>query len=184
MALQIPAESLRRLSESLSPPSAEELAARTALLATESTLELLVLLLIVAALVPFVEEAFFRGAIFGLLRHNHSAASAATVVGVCFVVSHPDYAEWLPLALVAAALSHLRMMGGSLAPCFALHAAFNASTVTAHASGLATPEHPLPIAWPLIVAGWTASAALLAAIHWLGHRSALAEKARAEDSRP
>jgi membrane protease YdiL (CAAX protease family) len=183
IALQIPAESMRRLSERLSPPSAEELAARAALLATDSTQELVVLLLIVAALVPFIEEAFFRGALFGLLRNDHSAVGAATVVGLCFMVSHPDYAEWLPLALVAAALSYLRMMGGSLSPCFALHAAFNATTVATHASGLSTLEQPLPIPWPLMVSGWTASAVLLGAIHWVGHRSASAERARAEDTR-
>jgi len=138
-------------------------------------------MLTAAGLVPLVEELFFRGALFSLLRREHSALGAAIVSSVCFVASHVDIKEWLALSVVAVALAQLRATSGSLLPCVALHVAFNAVTVAAHVSGVSTPWQPMRLGLPLIIVGWAATAALVLAVQRVASRSPEAAAARAED---
>jgi hypothetical protein len=180
LAIHIPAESLRRVAELVAPLTDEELATRAALLSADTTWRLVLLMLVAACLVPLVEELFFRGAVFGLLRKQHGALGAAIVSTVCFVISHPDVGEWLPLALVGAALGQLRVASGALLPCIALHVGFNALTVIAHVTGVSTSWQPMELGVPLILVGWLGTAALVYAVQHVASRPE-AEQARAQD---
>jgi membrane protease YdiL (CAAX protease family) len=181
LAIQLPAESLRQLVEAFRPTSEQDLAIRAALLSSDSQLHTALLMLIAACLVPFVEELFFRGAVFGLLRRGHSPLAAAIVSSVCFVAAHLDFREWLPLSVVAVALGQLRATSGSLLPCLALHVGFNAVTVAAHVSGVSTPWQPMRLGVPLILAGWAATAGLVVAVQRVAAQSREAAAARDED---
>jgi membrane protease YdiL (CAAX protease family) len=182
LALQIPAESLRQLVETVWPPSEPELVARAALFSVDSAARVAVIMLVAACLVPLVEEVFFRGVLFSALRRFHGGLTTAIVVAVCFVVSHADTSNWLPLALVAFVLSHLRLVSGSLLPCLALHVGFNAVTVASVLTGISSVTSPLDLAWWMVGLGWIVTIGLVVAVQSLGGRSPEARDAREQDA--
>ena len=87
------------------------------------------LLVAVAGVVPFAEEAFFRGPLFTRLLQSTGAFVAILVSSVCFTLSHGEARSFPALFLVALLLGWLRFQTQSLWPCFLLHAAFNATTL-------------------------------------------------------
>lgn len=122
---QAPADALRRWVDEWVMKSGG--AESGILLEANSPLESLALFMVLAALVPFAEEAFFRGAVFGALRRSRvSSGGAAFITGLGFTLAHANLQLFLPLAMVAAILSFLRAATGSLYPSLAAHAAFNA----------------------------------------------------------
>ena len=181
LALQVPAESLRQAVEHFFPPTAEELAARAALLSAESPTRVVVILLVSACLVPVLEEVFFRGALFSTLLRHHGGGAVAVMVAVFFVIGHPQATSWLPLAVVAAVLSHIRLQSGSLLPCLALHVAFNSVTVASVLLGVSTVTSPLRLAWWVIAIGWVVTLGLVYAVQSMGAASPDARLARVED---
>jgi hypothetical protein len=88
---------------------------------------------------------------------------------------------WLPLALVAAVLSLLRLVSGSVFPGFALHLAFNAATLTLVLQKLAPVDQRLNLSWQVAALGWLASAVLVVAGVRLARHSDDGERGRAED---
>lgn len=182
LALLLPTESLRQLSERFMPETDKELAERAALLAADSVPRAVVLIIGVACVVPLVEELFHRGALFGGLRRATSVSTAALVSSVCFLISHWNWKAWLQLLVVALVLGYLRAATGSLFACIALHVAFNGATVAAHLSGVASVTRPLVLPWPVLVGGWVVTALLLFLVQYVARRSPEAEAARAEDA--
>ena len=177
LSLQIPTTSLLVLAERVFPTPPEVFAERLAQLEPSSKLHALALFSMVALAVPLVEELFFRGALLGALLADRarSVFAACAVVAVCFVVSHLDPHFWFPLLLVAAALSHLRYLSGSLWPGFALHASFNGTTLLAVFSGKA-PQTPAPeMSLMVVLSGWVISGGLW----WLAQRLAQSREVRA-----
>jgi membrane protease YdiL (CAAX protease family) len=146
-ALQVPASLLSDLVEHFFPTPAAELAARLARITPHSTLHGVAIFLVVAGLGPLVEELFFRGALFGALRRSHGALITILVVSLCFVLGHLDLRLFFPLLIAAWALGEVREQSGSLWPGLALHAAFNASTLSFVFAGAAPsgkpPDFPL-----------------------------------------
>jgi membrane protease YdiL (CAAX protease family) len=180
--LQAPVDLLQALSELIfSGFSPEEQAERARLFQIQGTLHAVMLFLSIALLVPLVEELMFRGALFAALCRDTLAIVAGFVTGMCFLISHTDYRLWPALALVAFVLSYLRVLAGSLWPCVALHAAFNATTLLSSMTGWASAEERLSLGWVLALLGSLLSAALLFGFRWIARRSPLAIRGRGVD---
>jgi membrane protease YdiL (CAAX protease family) len=182
LALLLPTESLRQLTERFMPETEKELAHRAALLAADDVPRAVVLIVSVTCVVPLVEELFYRGALFGGLRRATSASVAALVTALCFVVGHLNPKVWPELLVVALVLGYLRAASGSLFACIALHVAFNGATVAAHLSGVVSVTRPLVLPWPVLFGGWVVTAGLLFLVQYLARRSPEAEAARTEDA--
>jgi membrane protease YdiL (CAAX protease family) len=182
LASHFPAESIDILVERGLPGAAEDLAAEATLLSASSPLRLIVVLLIIACVGPLVEELFFRGALFGALRHTHGALGAAAVSGICFVVGHLNYRKWPALGVVALVMTHLRAASGSLLPSLAMHVAFNAVTVLAFFSGQISLGHPPTLDVVPAVAGALVTGGLMLAVQFVAMRAEDARRGRAEDA--
>jgi membrane protease YdiL (CAAX protease family) len=72
-------------------------------------------------LAPLGEEVFFRGWIWGAVRHQGSAAAAVVVSAFAFAAYHMDPAHALALLPLALWLSWLRWATGSIVPCILAH---------------------------------------------------------------
>jgi membrane protease YdiL (CAAX protease family) len=124
----------------------------------ESTLLLVLGLVIVTVLAPVAEEVLFRGYMFTALRNWRGLWPAAIVSGATFGVIHAGSSppEFLvPLAVLGIGLCLLYAWTRSLYPCIALHAVNNAVAFSV------AQEWTWQV--PLTVAGATAAALLLAA---------------------
>lgn len=104
---------------------------------THSTAALVGAAVFVCAVAPICEELFFRGFVFGALRHLHMRVAgrdlgvwvAAIVTGVLFGAVHLSSAPiqyLIPLGFLGFVLCIVRWQTGSLYPCIALHSANNA----------------------------------------------------------
>lgn len=128
----------------------------------------------VCVLAPLAEELFFRGALYARLAlPTRSPIRVGLTIACCFTVSHADPRIWPALLLVAFSLGLVRAASQSLAPCFLLHAAFNATTLILVWTE-PNPEQQSSPAWPLVFAS-----SLLA----LGLLGRVAIAARAEAAR-
>jgi hypothetical protein len=90
-----------------------------------SRFELLALLVLVAGLVPFAEELFFRGMVYPLLRYQLGVALAVVLSAALFAAFHVVPLLMPALFFVGLVLGALRAWSGSLVPCIALHAMQN-----------------------------------------------------------
>lgn len=127
--LHLPAGYLSELVERRFPTPPVALKAQLQSLTPSSLLAAVLMLLAVAVLVPFVEELFFRGALFTPLLRSGPALVAVWTTSVAFALAHAEPRNWAPLFLVALVLGELRRLGGSIWSGVALHAAFNAATL-------------------------------------------------------
>ena len=80
------------------------------------------------AVLPFCEEVFFRGGLYGGLRRVLSAPLAAALSAVAFGLVH-DPTYMLPTAVLGAALALLYERTGSLAAPVCFHALHNGVTL-------------------------------------------------------
>lgn len=112
---------------------------------------------------PLIEEALFRGALFGTLRRRHEAVTVVIVTTVLFAFVHLQPQVYLPVGIVGASLAFLRVASGSMWPGVVMHACFNGLTFAFMAAGLtegAAAEEPMPTSW--VVGGTVVTAGLLA----------------------
>jgi hypothetical protein len=179
LSLKIPAESLTAFSERFLPTPEAQLLSRAALYRTEDLGDVASLLIILCLVAPLVEELFFRGALYGRLAKG-SMSMAGVVSGLLFVIIHPDVRHWPALLVVAAVLSYLRVIGGSLLPCLGLHVAFNAVGLFALVTGAASPTRNLDVSPAWLGASWLAAGLLLMLLVRLADNRA-AVRARSED---
>lgn len=179
---QIPADTLRRLVETVAPLSERQALERALRLSAEGPLQATALVLVVACLVPLAEEIFFRGALFGALtRSGRRAGGAALMTSLTFTLSHADPRLWLPIGAVAGMVGYLRWATGSLLPCVALHVGFNTVTVLGAVAGAVPADEGvhLPPGWT--VGGWLITMALLTTVGWLAKGDEHAVRGRRED---
>lgn len=103
---------------------------------TEGPLAFVVLLIAAGVVAPVVEEIFFRGFLFGLLRRRHPLWQAYLLSAVLFTVLHNDPSRMnLPqmaglsigICLLALMLAWLYQRTGSLYPGMVAHAVNNAT---------------------------------------------------------
>ncbi len=103
---------------------------------SKSTAALAGAALFVCVIAPIAEELFFRGFIFGALRHwritvagrDLSTWFAAVVTGILFGLAHTGSASsqyLIPLGFLGFVLCLVRWRTGSLYPCMALHSVNN-----------------------------------------------------------
>ena len=83
-------------------------------------------------LAPVVEELFFRGFIYGTLRTSLARWESIAFTSTMFVAAHwllSHYPGWalVPIGLFSVASCLVYERTGSIWPCIALHAAYNAS---------------------------------------------------------
>jgi membrane protease YdiL (CAAX protease family) len=175
-ALQIPASLLSDLVEHFFPTPAAELAARLARITPHSTAHGIAIFLVVAGPGPCVEEFFFRGALFGALRRSHGALSTISVVSLCFVLGHLDLRLFFPLLIAAWALGEVRERSGSIWPGLALHAAFNASTLSFVFAGAAPNGKPPDFPLFAAISGCALTVLLLGLVRRLSPRRAEASR--------
>lgn len=182
IALHYPAESIDALVQRVLPTPPEELAARAALLRPGTPLGLVVVVLVVACVAPFVEELFFRGALFGGLRRSNPLFGTSAVTAACFVVGHLDYRMWPALTVVAIAITYLRAASGSLFPSIAAHVTFNAMSVFAVTVGASDIGAPTKIPLLPTLCGWALTALGMFAVRYVAFRAPEARRGRAEDA--
>ena len=127
--LHLPSGYLSELVERRFPMPPSAMQAQLQALTPGSPLMAVLMLLAVAVLVPFVEELFFRGALFTPLLRSGPAFLAVWTTSLAFALAHAEPRNWPPLFLVALVLGELRRLGGSIWSGVALHAAFNAATL-------------------------------------------------------
>ncbi len=132
--LHLPAGYVSELVERRFPTPPEALKAQLHALTPSSALMGAAMLICVAGVVPYIEELFFRGALFSPLlessaRGKSSPGVAVWTTSIGFALAHQEPRNWPPLLLVALVLGELRRRGGSIWPGVALHAAFNAATL-------------------------------------------------------
>lgn len=181
LALHAPAESVQRLVELVTPTPSELLALRAELFRADTPLRTAAIVLVAGCAVPLVEELFFRGALFSGLAREHSARAASIVTALCFALGRPDPRAWPALLLVGASLSYVRLVGGSVLPCIALHVGFNGAEIAAAFSGAAPAGASTGMAWPALLIGWACSLGLLVAIQYAASRSDEVQRAREQD---
>jgi membrane protease YdiL (CAAX protease family) len=139
--VQVPAERISGWIDLLAPLSMEDQAARAELFIADTKLQAVGLVLVLCLLIPFAEEAFFRGAVYGALRREKTSQwLASLVVGFGFMIGHMNVRLLLPIGLVALVLGILRAASGSLYPAIFAHMAFNAVTVVSHLMGFNFPR--------------------------------------------
>jgi uncharacterized protein len=107
---------------------------------TKSTVALAGVAVFVCVIAPIVEEFFFRGFIFGVLRRmrivvagrNLGTWVAALITGILFGLAHTGSAlsqDLIPLGFLGFVLCLLRWRTRSLYPCMALHSLNNALAI-------------------------------------------------------
>jgi membrane protease YdiL (CAAX protease family) len=129
LVLQLPSGYLSSLVERRFPTPPAQLQAQLHALTPSSTPMAVLMLLSVVVIVPFAEELFFRGALFGALARHNPGFVATWTTSIAFALAHQEPRNWGPLLLVALVLGELRRRGGSIWSGVALHAAFNAATL-------------------------------------------------------
>lgn len=127
--LHLPTGYLSELVERRFPMPPSALRAQLQALTPSSVAAAVLMLLAVAVVVPFVEELFFRGALFTPLLRSGPALVAVWTTSLAFALAHAEPRHWPPLFVVALVLGELRRLGGSIWSGVALHAAFNAATL-------------------------------------------------------
>jgi uncharacterized protein len=101
-----------------------------------SSLDLLLLLVLIAGVAPFVEELFFRGMLYPLLRRRMGAPATIVLNAALFALIHV-YPLLLPgLFVVGLFLAYLRERSGSIWPSVLLHAMQNGLALLAISSVL------------------------------------------------
>jgi membrane protease YdiL (CAAX protease family) len=93
--------------------------------------EILALLLLVAGIVPVVEELFFRGLIYPLMRQRMPAFFAVVLNALLFAVVHFIPILIPGLFVVGLCLAYIRERSGSIWPCVLFHALQNALAILA-----------------------------------------------------
>jgi membrane protease YdiL (CAAX protease family) len=161
------------------PPPQEEVTEIAELFAAPALYQKVALVVAAGALGPFVEELFFRGALFGALSRRYGRALALAGVTLLFAVAHRDARGFLPDLLGGAIMGLVRVWSGSLWPAVLVHGAFN--TTSATYGVLRGPEGDL-FTRPQAMAATAAAALLLVGYRAFARRSARGVDARARDA--
>jgi membrane protease YdiL (CAAX protease family) len=80
-------------------------------------------------IVPFAEEALFRGLLLPLLVRRMGAAAGLALTAIGFASLHADAGTFVPLALLSVALSLAYVRTGTLWVPVAMHALFNGANL-------------------------------------------------------
>jgi hypothetical protein len=104
--------------------------------AVESKSLLAAMLFVACVLAPINEELLFRGAIFRFCRQRFGREPALIVSGVLFGALHGNWAGFVPLGLLGAALALAYERTGDIRVSMIAHGLFNLNTLLVVLSGL------------------------------------------------
>jgi membrane protease YdiL (CAAX protease family) len=90
---------------------------------------LLVLTGLVTLLGPVMEELFFRGFAYPVVRKRIGAKSAIIVVSLVFSMLHLNIVSFFPILALGILLAYLYEKTGSIVPCIAVHVVHNTAVV-------------------------------------------------------
>ena len=116
------------LSPLIDTESVEEVA-RDLVDSASGGLDRVLLVLMVVAIAPVVEELAFRGFIVGGIGRRFRVLPTVLISGALFALVHLQPVTWPGLAVFGFVLALLRLRFDSLVPAIAAHVAFNAVTV-------------------------------------------------------
>ena len=99
---------------------------------------LIALLVLAGTIVPFAEELFFRGFLYGWLRPRRGVVTATVISALCFSLLHGIY--WLipALILLGVVLAIVYQRSGSILAAAVTHGTFNTITIILLYVALAT----------------------------------------------
>ena len=144
----------------------------------------LALFVIVVLAGPFLEEVFFRGALFRPLKKENPPLGIVFVSSLLFALVHLEKQIFIPIAIVGITLGILRNASGSLIPSIIMHTTFNGaaflSLYTRFRAGTASASEPSP-SIRMVVGSSVVTLLLLAITYFVGERSNSAREARSED---
>jgi hypothetical protein len=86
-------------------------------------------MILVAVVAPIVEELFFRGMLYPVLRRRWSAPVAIVVNGFLFALIHVIPILLPGLFFVGIVLAWVRERSGSVIPCMVIHALQNGTVL-------------------------------------------------------
>ncbi len=96
------------------------------LIFNESHPGVLALTVVLACFVgPLTEELFFRGVLYGALRHRVSQAAAILISAALFSLIHTNVLGFIPIMLLGCLLAYVYERTGSLASSLAIHILHN-----------------------------------------------------------
>ena len=87
------------------------------------------IILLAIVIAPLAEEFFFRGFLYGVLKHYGGPLPSLVFTGAAFALIHLHVPSLLPLFLLACVLTLAYELSGSLLVPMAMHALFNAVTL-------------------------------------------------------
>jgi membrane protease YdiL (CAAX protease family) len=133
---------------------------------------------------PFLEEVFFRGALFRPLKKQSTTFGVILLSSLLFALAHLEKQIFLPIAIVGITLGILRSASGSLIPSIIMHTTFNGaafwSMYERFRSGKpSTSEASVPM--PILLTASLGALLLVAITYVVGQRSEAAREARSED---
>ncbi|RYZ05736.1 MAG: CPBP family intramembrane metalloprotease [Myxococcales bacterium] len=151
--LHLPVGYLSALVERRFPTPERALELELSMLTPSSSAMAVAMFLSIAVVVAFIEEAYFRGALFTALQRSNAAFVALWTTSIAFALMHPKPRDWAPLFVVALVLGELRRRAASVWPGIALHAAFNATTLLFVFITRPSEVKPQESSWPLALMG-------------------------------
>lgn len=104
--------------------------------AVQSPVVLLAMIAVACVVAPINEELLFRGVIYRGIRQRFGRAPALVASGLLFGLLHANWAGFLPLALLGAALALAYEHSGDIRVPIVAHALFNLNTTIVVLSGL------------------------------------------------
>jgi membrane protease YdiL (CAAX protease family) len=125
-AMYAPVARLNELAARRFPLSAEDQETMAKMLDTSTPASRLSLFIGAAIAIPLASEIFFRGAIYGRLRHERSESIAVFATTAYFVLANFDPRNMVAMLVLGATLTWLRARTGSTVPAMLAHAAFYA----------------------------------------------------------
>lgn len=103
--------------------------ARALIDAIDRPVDVVLFVVAVVVIAPLVEEIFFRGLLLGALRARFGTAAAVVVSAAVFALVHRQLLTFPGLFVFGLLAALLVVRTGRLGPAWAMHAAFNASTL-------------------------------------------------------
>lgn len=131
---------------------------------------------------PLLEEIIFRGALFRLMARSAPIEPVMFTTAVLFAFVHLQWQMFLPIGLVGLVLAFVRRRSGSIGPSLCVHGAFNGVSFWLMTRPGASADGPV---FPLrfIAAAAAVAVLLLALVHLVGAKSAVATASRDMDLR-
>ncbi len=180
-AMYPPVARLNELVARRFPLSPEDQETMAKLLDTSTTGSRVGLLVAGAIVLPLASEIFFRGAIYGRLRHERSESLAVFATTAYFVLANFDPRNMAAMLILGAVVTWLRARTGSTVPAMLAHVAFYAVPHGLPLVGRVVPEdYEWSLRW--VAGGGTAALVCVAAAWVFASKSEACTTARAVDA--